>query len=62
MQLDAGIQGLPNNPQIGLSREYIRKGYRSIHIKHRVICYRVDDKFIDIVRVLHESMITIKQL
>ena len=62
MQLNAGMQGLINNPMLGKSREYIREGYRSIQINHHVIYYRVDEKLIDIVRVLHETMLPVKHL
>ena len=62
MQLNAGMQGLTNNPQLGKSREHIRIGYRSIQINHHVIYYRLGDKFIDIIRVLHESMLPTKHL
>ena len=62
LQLDAGMQGLTSNPNIGKSREKVRKGYRSIQINRHVIYYRLKGKIIDIVRVLHERMIPEKHL
>ena len=62
LQLETGMQEIISNPNIGQSREYIRKGYRSIQIAHHVIYYRVDTKTIDIIRVLHERMLPSKHL
>lgn len=62
LQLDTGIQGLASNPEIGKTRENIRRGYRSIQINRHVIYYRVDAEIIDIIRVLHERMIPNKHL
>ncbi len=62
LQLDAGMQGLTNNPKVGKSREVVRKGYRSVQINRHVIYYRLQGEIIDIVRVLHERMIPDKHL
>jgi len=62
LQLDAGIQGLIDNPNIGKSCDGIRQGYRSIQINSHVIYYRVDADEIDVVRVLHERMLPDKHL
>lgn len=61
-QLDTGLQGLIDNPQLGQAREKIRAGYRSIQIHRHVIYYRLTGNNIDIVRVLHERMIPQKHL
>ena len=51
-----GIKELADNPQMGKSRNYVRKNYRSIQLKRHVIYYRLQGQIIDIVRVLHEKM------
>jgi len=61
-QLIEGLENLKANPKIGKSRESIREGYRSIQINHHIIYYRLDDEIIDIIRVLHESMLSTKHL
>ena len=62
LQLDAGIQGLSNNPHIGKAHDHIRKGYRAIQINRHVVFYRLQGQSIDIVRVLHERMLAEKHL
>ncbi len=62
LQLDAGMQGLANNPMLGKSREAVRRAYRSIQINRHVIYYKYHGDIIDIVRVLHERMIPEKHL
>ncbi len=63
MQIDAGLQELISYPQLGKSRDSIRKGYRSIQINHHVIYYRVEEENdINIIRVLHERMLPDKHL
>ena len=62
LQLDAGMQRLAENPNIGKSREKVRQSYRSIQINRHVIYYRQQGDIIDIVRVLHERMIPEKHL
>ncbi len=63
MQIDAGLQELISYPQLGNSRDSIRKGYRSIQINHHVIYYRAEEENdINIIRVLHERMLPDKHL
>ncbi len=57
LQLDAGIQGLTSNPELGQSRTSIRAGYRSLQINRHVVYYRLQGQTIDSVRVLHERML-----
>jgi len=56
LHLDARIQGLTDNPQLGKSCERIRRGYRSLQVNRHVVYYRLQGQTIDIVRVLHERM------
>jgi len=62
LQLDAGIQRLISNPELGQSRATIRVGYRSLQINRHLVYYRLQGQTIDIVRVLHERMKPTKHL
>ncbi len=44
------------NPEMGISIERIRKGYRLYHFKHHFVVYHLTPTVVDIVRVLGESM------
>jgi toxin ParE1/3/4 len=61
-QLIEGINQLLDNPQLGKSQEKIRRGYRSIQIRHHIIYYQIQDDDIRIIRALHESMLPTKHL
>ena len=47
---------MPENPEMGIDIEHIRKDYRLYHFKHHFVIYRLTSTVIDIVRVLGESM------
>lgn len=54
--VEAAIRLLVENPELGLSRETLRSGYRSYcHGKH-VIFYRSYSYGVRVIRVLHQSM------
>lgn len=39
----------------GISRDYIKQGYRSIAVKSHIIFYKIsDDKVLEVVRILHK--------
>jgi len=54
--LDHAINALAENPELGISRDAVRTGYRAIFIKNHVAYYTVRPDNIYIVRVLHEKM------
>ena len=54
--LDLAINEMLENPEMGISIEHIRKGYRLYHFKHHFVVYHLTSSVIDIVRVLGESM------
>ena len=54
--LDRAISALADNPELGVSREAVRTGYRALFIKNHVAYYTVRPDSIFIVRVLHEKM------
>ena len=62
MQLDERIKALGEKPEIGKSRENIRRGYRSIRVNSHVVYYHLQVQKIDIVRVLHKRMDVEKHL
>ncbi|MGR3179995.1 MAG: type II toxin-antitoxin system RelE/ParE family toxin [Candidatus Anammoxibacter sp.] len=55
-ELITGMENLKDNPHIGVSCDYIRSGYRQYQINRHFIFYRLSNKKIHIVRVLHERM------
>lgn len=61
-ELETGMDALRANPQIGVSCDYIRAGYRQFKVNDHYIFYRVSKQTIRIVRVLHEIMQTTNHL
>ena len=55
-RLDNGFQMVARQPEIGKPCDYIRPGYRKLHIGRHLIFYRQSDTHIDIVRILHDRM------
>lgn len=53
---DAGIRLLPDHPELGVNRDYVREGYRVLFVNRHAIYYIVTPSGIRIVRVLHEEM------
>jgi len=61
-ELGQSIDDIISNPKIGVPIDYIRKGYRLLHIKHHLVIYRLTNRTIEVVRVLGESMDTKQHL
>ena len=61
-RLEAGIQQLAEHPKSGRSIEQIIAGVRALPVVSHVIYYQVTDTTIDIIRVLHKSMLPEKHL
>ena len=61
-RLEAGIQQLTEHPESGRSIEQIIAGVRALPVVSHVIYYQVTDTTIDIIRVLHKSMLPEKHL
>jgi toxin ParE1/3/4 len=55
-KLDASIQLIVHEPQLGRACDEIRKGYRKHHVGRHLIFYRQTTSHIEIIRILHESM------
>ena len=55
-KLDASIQLIVDEPQLGHACDEIRKGYRKHHVGRHLIFYRQTTSHIEIIRILHESM------
>ncbi|MCX7135668.1 MAG: type II toxin-antitoxin system RelE/ParE family toxin [Proteobacteria bacterium] len=51
-----GIDQVANNPQLGASCDYIRKGYRRSRVGRHAIYFRITDYGIAVIRVLHDRM------
>ena len=54
--LEKGFHMLLLHPKSGKSRDEIRKGYRSLPVENHVVFYRINEKDIEIVRILHQRM------
>ena len=55
-ELTAGMAAIESNPEIGMSCDYIRLGYRQYQINQHFVFYRLDSKKINIIRILHQKM------
>src|SRR4051812_45210956 len=55
-RLEKRSMSLGDAPHIGTKRDYIRPGLRTIAEGHYVICYRVGERRIEVLRVLHGNM------
>lgn len=55
-ELDKGISLLADNPELGISRDEVREGYRVLFVNSHAIYYTITQSTIFIVRVLHEQM------
>jgi len=54
-KINSGIGHLISNPMLGRDRNDLRKGYRSIQIKHHIVFYKITNNQIQIIRILHEN-------
>jgi toxin ParE1/3/4 len=54
--LDACFHTIAHQPQIGIACDDIREGYRKYHVGRHLIFYRKISEYIDIIRILHDSM------
>ncbi len=55
-ELAAVFDQLANNPELGPSCDYIRKGYRRRRLGRHAIYFRITDYGIAIIRILHDRM------
>lgn len=54
--LESAMEIIRDNPLIGVSCDYIRAGYRQFKVNEHYIFYRITNKTVHIVRVLHDAM------
>jgi toxin ParE1/3/4 len=55
-ELDKGISALADNPELGVSRDAVRAGYRALFINSHAVYYTITPGAIFVVRILHEGM------
>jgi len=60
--LDDCFKRLVQTPQLGRSLDQIRAGYRRIEHEKHVVIYRPDADGIFICRILHHSLLPVRQL
>lgn len=55
-ELDTGIEQLATNPELDANRDYVREGYRVVHINSHAIYYTVASSAIHVIRVLNAEI------
>lgn len=61
-RLDQAFHMIAENSGIGRNCDNIRKGYYSYPAGRHLVFYRIEDKAVTIVRILHQSMDVEQQL
>jgi toxin ParE1/3/4 len=52
-EIDAVCELIGENPMIGPSRDHVRRGLRLFPKDQYLVLYKVQDEFVDIIRVVH---------
>ncbi|HEY9868489.1 MAG TPA: type II toxin-antitoxin system RelE/ParE family toxin [Candidatus Obscuribacterales bacterium] len=52
-KLEERCLALGNHPHMGRKRDYIKPGLRTVSEGNYIICYRIQEEFVEILRVLH---------
>lgn len=55
-ELDSRIKLLPDNPDLGIKRDYVSDGYRVLFVASHAVYYTVTPTTIHVIRVLHGQM------
>ena len=55
-ELDSSIKLLPDNPDLGIKRDYVSDGYRVLFVASHAVYYTVTPTTIHVIRVLHGQM------
>lgn len=50
------IEYISENSHLEISYEHMRKNYRASKIKSHLVFYRIENKSIEIIRILHQRM------
>lgn len=61
-KIDDAFHQIAANKHLGRKCDHIKKGYFSYHVGRHLVFYRVEEKMIVVVRVLHQSMDVESQL
>ena len=62
LRLEAGFQHLLQHPQLGRSIGQTIEGIRALSVVSHIICYSATDTTVDIIRILHKSMLAERHL
>ena len=60
--LEVSLNLLAKNPHIGVACDYIRNGYRQLHINRHIVFYFIVEEEIHIIRILYDQMDFVKHL
>ncbi len=55
-ELGAAINSLVDNPEIGITIDHVKDGYRLYRFRHHFVIYTLSPVEIDVTRVLGENM------
>lgn len=55
-ELSKAMSSLVTNPNLGVSCDEIREGYRRLKVNHHVVYYKITPTILTVIRVLHERM------
>lgn len=61
-ELDDAFQFLASSPKGGVRCDEIRPGYRRYQVNRHVIYYREAEFGVEIIRILHDRMLAVRQL
>jgi toxin ParE1/3/4 len=54
--LEESIKTIAANPKLGTSCDYVREGYRKLHVKEHYVFYKLTLDTLHIIRVLGDEM------
>jgi toxin ParE1/3/4 len=55
-EIEAKLNMIAENPELGRERPEIKPGYHSIKVNRHIVFYLLGEKHIDVIGVLHERM------
>ncbi|SKA94419.1 toxin ParE1/3/4 [Paucidesulfovibrio gracilis DSM 16080] len=61
-EIDAKLNQLTDNPNLGRTRPDVKANYHSIKVNKHIVFYLFDDEHIDVIGVLHEKMDVLTRL
>jgi len=60
--IDGSFQTISHQPELGMTCNDIKPGYKKYHVGRHLIFYRQKSDYVEIIRILHDSMDIIRHL